>query len=411
MLVFRGATLIDGTGAPPRGNALLVLSGDRIVSIGETTPQALAKLPPDAQIIDASGKWIIPGLIDAHVHAESEDDLKSMLRWGVTSVRLMAEDVAAGQKLAAESRTRADVPDVFPASPIFTVKGGWWDQGQPPDANLNRFPATAADARAAVQKAKALGSSEIKLMLDDMAWCRAPRSALVRVAPDVAKALLSTARSGGLRVSVHAPNLADAKEAIDDGATALAHGVLEPLDEKTVALMKSRPVFYIPTMDIFEFLADPRAFVDSVLSDPRAVAGLPPQILALYRSNAYSDGYRERYPNFSNVARCLPALRENLRHLQAGGVPVALGTDMWAFPGLGVSIELDLYVRSGIAPLEAVRSATQTASRSLGIEKERGTLEAGKRADFLILEEDPLLDIRNVRSIKDVYKKGRRASR
>jgi len=164
-------------------------------------------------------------------------------------------------------------------------------------------------------------------------------------------------------------------------------------------------------MDIFEFLADPRAFLDSVLSDTRAVAGLPPEVVARYRSNAYSDGYRERYPNFSNVARRLPALRENLRHLHAAGVPVALGTDMWAFPGLGVSIELDLYVRSGIAPLEALRSATQTAARSLGIEKERGTLEAGKRADFLILDEDPLLDIRNVRSIKDVYKKGRWASR
>jgi hypothetical protein len=164
-------------------------------------------------------------------------------------------------------------------------------------------------------------------------------------------------------------------------------------------------------MDIFEFLANPRAFVDSVLSDPRAAAGLPPRIVALYRSNAYSDGYRGRYPNFSNVARCLPALRENLRHLHAAGVPVALGTDMWAFPGLGVSIELDLYVRSGISPLEAVQSATQTAARSLGVEKERGTLEAGKRADFLILEEDPLVDIRNVRAIKDIYKKGRQASR
>src|SRR5512132_1960819 len=140
MLVFRGATLIDGTGAPPRGNALLVLSGERILSIGDSTPEALAKLPPDAQIIDASGKWIIPGLIDAHVHAESDEDLKTMLRWGVTSVRLMAEDVAAAQRLARASGSREDIPEVFPAAPIFTAKGGWWDQGEPGDANLNRFP-------------------------------------------------------------------------------------------------------------------------------------------------------------------------------------------------------------------------------------------------------------------------------
>jgi imidazolonepropionase-like amidohydrolase len=410
-IAFRGATLVDGTGSAACSDSLLVVSDGRIVAVGAATPEAIRNLPVGTQVRNVSGKWIVPGLIDAHVHAESDDDLKTMLRWGVTSVRLMAEDVAAAARLEAESRTRADIPQVFPAAPIFTTRGGWWDQGQPPDRSLSRFPATPEEARRSVQRARDLGSREIKLMLDDMAWCRAPRPALPRLSPEIAKALIEEARSSGLRASVHAPNLADAKEAIADGATALAHGVLEPIDEKTIEVMKQRPVFYIPTMDIFEFLADTRAFLDSVLSDPRAVAGLPPQIVARYRSNAYSDGYRERYPNFLNVARRLPALRENLRHLRAAGVPVALGTDMWAFPGLGVSIELDLYVRSGIVPLEALRSATQTAARSLGIEKERGTLEAGKRADFLILDEDPLLDIRNVRSIKDVYKKGRRASR
>lgn len=411
MLVFRGATLIDGTGAPPRGNALLVLSGDRIASIGEATPEALAKLPPDALIIDASGKWILPGLIDAHVHAESEDDLKAMLRWGVTSVRLMAEDVAAAEKLAAGSRTRADVPDVFPASPIFTAKGGWWDQGQPTDANLNRFPATAADARAAVQKAKALGSSEIKLMLDDMAWCRAPRPALPRLSPEIAKAQIEEARSSGLRASVHAPNLADAKEAIADGATALAHGVLEPIDEKTIEVMKRRPVFYIPTMDIFEFLADTHAFVDSVLADPivtQRTVGLPEDLVTRYRSPAYAEGYRQRYPNFENVKKHLAGLRQNLRALHRAGVPIALGTDMWAFPGLGVSIEMSLYVKSDISSLEAIRAATQTAARSLGIEGDRGTLEPGKRADFLILYADPIADVKNIRRILETYKNGKK---
>src|SRR5262249_3735231 len=144
-------------------------------------------------------------------------------------------------------------------------------------------------------------------------------------------ALISEARAQGLRAIVHAPNLSDAKQAVSDGATALAHGVLEPIDEKTIATMKARPVFYIPTMDIFEFLADPRTFVDGVLADPRAASGLPPDTVARYRADAYSSGYRQRYPNFENVASRLPALRDNLRRLRAAGVPVALGTDMWAF--------------------------------------------------------------------------------
>ncbi|PYQ67676.1 MAG: hypothetical protein DMF54_03695 [Acidobacteria bacterium] len=105
------------------------------------------------------------------------------------------------------------------------------------------------------------------------------------------------------------------------------------------------------------------------------------------------------------------ALRENLRRLEAAGVPVALGTDMWAFPALGVSIEMDLYVRAGLAPLQAIRSATQTAARSLGIERDRGSLEPGKRADLLVLSADPLADVKNVRAIDAVYRSGRRIER
>lgn len=406
MIAFRGATVIDGTGSPPFPNALFVISGERILYIGPATDEAVKALPPGTRVIAADGKWIVPGLIDAHVHAETDDDLRTMLKWGVTSVRLMAEDVAAAGKLARESVGRPDIPNVFPASPIFTAKGGWWDQGEPSDRNVDRFPSTPAQARDAVRKANALGSREIKLMLDDMSWCRAPKPSLPRMKPEVAKALIDEARRAGVRATVHAPNLADAKEAIADGATALAHGVIEPLDDATIAGMKRRKVFYIPTMDVFEFLADTRAFVDSVLDDPRVVAGLPGDTVSLYRSSAYSDRYRERYPNFENVRRRLPALRTNLRKLHAAEVPVALGTDMWAFPGLGVSIEMDLFVKAGLLSLEAIRAATQTSARSMGIDKDYGTLEKGRRADFLVLSADPLRDVKNVRAIDGAYKNG-----
>src|SRR5438128_2488293 len=254
-IVFRGATVIDGTGAPPKTNMLVVVSGDRIREIFPVTRENLARLPAGSEILPAEGKWLLPGLIDAHVHAESQEDLKTMLRWGITSVRLMAEDAAAARRMAEASRRRDDIPEVFPAAPIFTARGGWWDQGQPADRNVNRFPATAEEAREAVRNAKALGTAEIKLMLDDMAWCRAGKPPLPRMKPDIARALIGEARTGGLRAVVHAPNLADAVEAVADGATALAHGVLDPVDTKTLAVMQSRPVFYIPTMDIFEFLA------------------------------------------------------------------------------------------------------------------------------------------------------------
>src|SRR5450830_1268871 len=98
-LAIQGATLIDGAGNPPRMNALVVISAGRIVSIGAATPEALRALPAGTRVA-AAGKWIVPGLIDAHVHAETNEDLKTMLRWGVTSVRLMAEDVAAAERMA-----------------------------------------------------------------------------------------------------------------------------------------------------------------------------------------------------------------------------------------------------------------------------------------------------------------------
>ena len=405
-IALRGATLVDGTGAPPLPNSLLVVSDGRIVSVGAATPEALRALPAGTQILPADGKWIIPGLIDAHVHAEADEDLKTMLRWGVTSVRLMAEDAAAAASLGRASGARADIPEVFSSAPIFTTKGGWWDEGQPADPNVNRFPATATEARESVRRAKALGSREIKLMLDDMAWCRAPKSPVAKLPPSVVEALTSEARSQGLRATVHAPNLVDAKAAIAAGATALAHGVLDPIDDATLAAMKSRPVFYIPTMDVFEFLADARSFVDGVLADPTAAEGLPPQILARYRSADYAAGYRERYPAFENVKRRLPVLRENLRRLHAAGVPIALGTDMWAFPGLGVSIEMDLFVKAGLSPLQAIEAGTRTAARSVGAD-DRGALEAGRRADFLVLSADPLSDVRNARRIDRVWKAGR----
>ncbi len=411
VVAFRGATLVDGTGASPRENALLVVENGRIVAVGPATPAALAGLPPWVEKRDVSGKWIVPGLIDAHVHAESDEDLKQMLRWGVTTVRLMSEDVRKSQALAESSKMRSEIPEVVPAAPIFTARGGWWDQGEPPDTNLGRTPETAEAARAAVRTAKAVGSREIKLMLDDMGWCRDPSPRLPRMAPGIADALLLEAAKLGMRSSVHAPNLADARAAVAGGATLLAHGVLDRFDASTVAVMKSRPVFYVPTMDVFEFLADTRAFVDGVFRDPivtRPGSGLPAGTIARYRSKEYSDGYRRRYPNFDNVRRRLPLLRENLRRLHASGVPIALGTDMWAFPGLGASIEMDLFVKAGLSPLEAIRAATQTSARSLGIAGDRGTLELGKRADFLVLSDDPLASVLNVRRIEEIYKRGGR---
>jgi imidazolonepropionase-like amidohydrolase len=245
-------------------------------------------------------------------------------------------------------------------------------------------------------------------MDDDMGWCRDPLPRLPKIPADVRTALISEARRLGLRVSVHAPDLADATDAVADGATVLAHGILDaPVGDDLARRMHDAHVFYVPTLDIFDFLADPRAFVSRVLSDSRIRDSIPGKTLLRYRSDAYFDAYRKRYPNAAFVSRQLPVLYANAAKLKAAGVEVALGTDMWAFPGAGMHVELEDFVKAGWTPLEAIRAATLVSARSLGADADRGTIETGKRADFVVLENDPLRDIRNTRSIERVFKAGR----
>ncbi len=407
-VLITGATLIDGTGAPPVPESWVLVRDGRFTDVSTAAARrGKGAVPKDVRVIDGAGKWIVPGFVDAHVHVESAADARAMTRWGVTSARLMAEGVRSAAQLAAQSRSAHHLPELFPAAPIFTVRGGWWSE-EAPDPDLDRFPGNPAAAKSAVSAARSLGSREIKIMDDDMGWCRDPLPRLPKIPADVRAALIAEARRIGLRVSVHAPDLADAADAVADGATVLAHGIVDaPVPDDLAVRMRQARVFYVPTLDIFDFLADPRGFVARVLSDSRIRDSLPGKTILEYRSDAYFDSYRQRYPNAAYVSRQLSVLYANAAKLKAAGVEVALGTDMWAFPGAGVHIELEDFVRAGWTPVEAIRAATLVSARSVGADADRGTIENGKRADFVVLENDPVHDIRNTRSIERVFKGGR----
>jgi imidazolonepropionase-like amidohydrolase len=402
--------LIDGTGAAPLPGSFVFIRGGRFTDISTIEKErGVLALARDVKVVDGTGKWIIPGLIDAHVHLDAPSDARKMTRWGVVAARVMSEDTANALKLASRSRGKRTSPDFYPAAPIFTAPGGWWASG-PIDRNLNRTPATPDQARAAVRKARQLGTAEIKVMDDDMGWCRDPLPKLAQMSRDVLGALISEARSQGMRVTVHAPQRRDAVESVALGASVLAHGILDdPVTAEDAEAMKRAHLFFVPTLDIFDFLADARGFMERALSDSRIRDSLSRKTLARYRSDAYFESYREKYPNSKFVSDHLPILHANLRRLREAGVDVALGTDMWAFPGAGIHLELEDFVAAGFSPVEAIRAATLVSARSLGEGSDRGSIEAGKRADFLILENDPVRDIRNTRSIESVYKNGRPA--
>ena len=442
-IVLMGAQLIDGTGAPPVLNSVIVIEGSTITRVGTKefipengklvmkirTAKGMVEIPENAGVYDVSGKVIIPGLIDAHIHYDGvRRDLLQMLAWGVTSANCMVE--ATSRALMLEKETAPDSvasPQLYATAPIFSTKNGWWwGKDFPDDPALNRFPSTPADARKQVRRAKAKGIKRIKLMYDDMRWCRDTLPPLIRMKKNVMAALLDEAGKQGVIAEIHAPQLQDAREVLAAGFTprkqtrkdtleqaeqigsfGFAHGILDDIvSEDVEQTMRSKHAFYIPTFSVFEFLANPRGFMQHVMQGFAVIQSLPESTITQYMSIAYDERYRQRYPNGGYVNAHLPVLRQNMKSLYDHHVPVVMGSDMWALPGLGAHLELEYMVQAGLSPMEAIVAATKMGARFLGRESTLGTIEVGKQADLLILDANPLEYITSTKYISKIIKHG-----
>jgi imidazolonepropionase-like amidohydrolase len=421
-----GGTLIDGTGSAPVGNSVIVIQGTKIIAVG--TKQNVS-IPNGAQVIEAKGKYIIPGLIDCHVHYEQPRDLVQMLAWGVTSVNCMFE--STDQALAMEKMTSSDTmhsPQVYATAPIFTCEGGWWHgEGFAIDSTVNRFPKTPDEAREAVRRVKAKGIKRIKLMYDDMGWCRDPLPKLQQMTPEIMAALLQEAVNQDLFAEIHVPQLKDLRdvfgvraryiEGVEGGAIyyasfACAHGVI---DDTLPGSYPWEVISYVPTFCVFEFLADTRRFMKDALGDQRFQNGLSEDVVQHYLSEEYFDRYKQRYPNISFVKSHLAILQTNMRKLFNAKVNISMGTDMWAFPGIGAHLELEYMVDAGLSAAQTIVISTRNgarflrSSKSLGLNDEDyvGIIQKDRQADLLILDANPLDDIRNTRSVRTIIKHGK----
>lgn len=431
-LVIEGATVIDGTGAPPIENAVLVIEDGRIAAVG---PAGEVSAPANAERIDGEGKWITPGLVDAHIHfsqtasiftrpdggrvfeelqtyaedneyakAHVEDYFKRYLASGVTAVV-----DAGGPMWNFDVREQARETDAAPrlavAGPLIkTVSDELYDTtmlGFPGDPMII-YAATPEDARELVRKQLPQNPDLIKV------WYVVNSEQTAEDTFAVVKAAGEAAHEAGVRLAVHATQLNTAKLALEAGADVLVHSVFDaPVDQEFIDLMKENGAVSTTTIMVLESYIE--AFggsyelmdIERRFGDPGVIATwsmTPEETAARYSGNA------------EGAAEQIRTAQLNTKALIDAGVPVAAGTDAGnpgTLHGPALHREFEFLAEAGLTPMEILISATRDAARVFAAEPDFGTIEAGKRADLLLLDADPLADVANLQAIDTVFVGGK----
>jgi imidazolonepropionase-like amidohydrolase len=423
-LAIVGATVVDGTAAPIP-DAVVLVDGQRIQAVGS---RAQVALPKGITIVDGRGKWVAPGLVDAHVHFFQSGgaytrpdvvDLRTLrpyeheiallkaalprtfaryLLCGVTSVVDVGGPFWNFEVRDAAART-ALAPRVAVAGPLVsTVDRPQLDIGDPPIIKT----ATPDEARALVRRELERKPDLMKVWFvfrpgDDLAAGKA-----------LVAATVDEARKGGVRTAVHATELETARAAVEAGAAVLVHSVFDkPVDDAFVDLLKRRGVIYIPTL--FVRTGYTLVLTGSFVPTPAERRGADPDVLATFeevksRPELTSRPRRAPDPESDRVPL------QNLKRLSEAGVTIAAGTDagnIGTLHGPSIFRELRLMVDAGLTPREVLASATAAGARVMGREKDLGAVAPGKLADLLILDRDPLVDVANLEAIHRVVKSGR----
>ena len=418
-LVLDDFTLADGTGGPPVPGARVVVEDGLIVSVGRASTPVTG-----AGVLEGQGRWLVPGLWDTHMHngfsaggLVSADELgeeqlllnwRAYLRSGVTSVVSVGDDprsVLAAR--AAEREDRLLGPRIFAAGSVFTAPGG-----HPVGTILHGEAARLRDLAIEVDDPvearrrlrRAVGVDGIDLV--KVIYSTIPGDG-PRLGRDVLDALIDEGHGLGRHVIAHVSTAAEAAECVAAGVDGLEHMVLD--DGETLDLVLAgaheRGVFWTPTLSLFDRMAhdgDPAPYIESY----RPEGFVSETVLLSVREWAA----RARRPEPGSTVPPWERTVELAGRAHAAGVRLALGTDAGmpaVFHGLAVHRELELLVRAGLSPTEALTAATAVAAAKVGADARFGTVEVGKEADLLILRKSPLEDVRNTREIDLIIKRGR----
>ena len=388
---FTGATLIDGSGGRPIPDAALLIQNGRIVAVGV---KESVKIPSGTIVKDVSGKTIVPGFINGHGHVGDVrgiegghyskeniiDNLSIYARYGITTVVSLGGDKKEAEDLrAVNDSTSTQRARLFIAGEVITGK-------------------TPAEAISVVDKNHQMGVDFMKIRVDDNL------GTTPKMTEEVYRAVINRSHELGYKIATHMYYLEDAKKLLDAGSDLLAHSVRDlPVDDAFISLIKEKNVGYCPTLtrelstfvygDTAEFFSDP-FFAAQYDSATIQTLKIPERQLQISNSKS-AQTYKKQ----------LPVAMANLKKLSDEGVPIVFGTDSGIptrFMGYFEHLEMKMMSDAGLTPMQIIVSASKNAAEYLGL-KGLGTLSPGHWADFIVLDADPLEDIRNMKKISGVY--------
>lgn len=417
-VVLEGARLIDGTGHAPIENSVLVIEADRIRAVFPAAATGQPQHLEGAGRVDLRGKTLMPALINLHGHlgltqnglaaagdSYTEENIRAQLEkylaYGVGTVLALGTD----QELIYRLRT-AQRAGNFPAARIYTAGRGFGVAGGYPPATASSQgvyrPENPDQARAQVGELASHHPDFVKIWVDDE-FGRLPK-----MKPEIYRAIIEEAHRRHLRVIAHVFYLADAKDLVRAGVDGLGHSVRDvAVDGELIDAMKARGVFLLPTL-----IRDESTFIYAQgaawLEDPFFQNGVAPAVLTALRSRAFIEKFGAN-PDLPKLQAAFEMARKNLKALTEAGVRIALGTDSGPplrFQGYFEHRELQLMVECGITPMQAIVAGTSAAAQALGA-PDLGTLEPNHKADFLVLDANPLEDIHNTEKLSAVYQSGR----
>jgi imidazolonepropionase-like amidohydrolase len=385
-VAIRGGTVLDVVAGTQTRDAVVVVEGERIAAVG---PADSTPIPAGAEVLDASGATILPGLWDMHAHLRHADWGPAYLAAGVTTARDLGNDLPFVRELrrlyAGEVRSGPGL-----------LIAGWVD-----DTPRTPYPAYQASTPAAgvelVRRHHASGVEQIKV------W--------EYLRPDVLRAVAAEAHRLGLRVGGHVPDGMSLLGALDAGMDEVHHvdHVIDALDaaERLPDSLRALPA-------LAQHLARRGTVLDATLVIPefrghalgRSLAALEPGLAFLPPDMARANELlRGPASNAADGERRFRRALEVVRALHAAGVPIVAGTDQ-GVPGFSLLRELELYVLAGLSPLDAIRAATIVPARVMRRDGEVGRIAVGMRADLVVVDGDPLADISAIRRTRLVVRRG-----